>query len=180
VINPLTLDALTHAQEFLVVTPASSIQVALPSACIDRLFQLVLTVCEWGKKVNKFTYGKERYEFSKSFVARFDSQRVGLRPQEGSDDTLLANLEDGLRSIFESPEINHKQSLLDREGHFDTPLEFLNALSDNHIAIPCCRDAFQPVHNQLTPLQPVARNVPYWSLPWNKPCTRVARQRRLH
>jgi hypothetical protein len=30
-----TLDALTHAQEFLVITPASSIQVALPSACID-------------------------------------------------------------------------------------------------------------------------------------------------
>lgn len=42
--NVPVLDALTHAQEFLVVTLASNIQVALPSACIDRLFQLVLIV----------------------------------------------------------------------------------------------------------------------------------------
>lgn len=40
--NVPVLDALTHAQEFLMITLASSIQVALPTACINRLFQLVL------------------------------------------------------------------------------------------------------------------------------------------
>lgn len=39
------LDALTHTQEFFVVTPASSVQVVLPSACIDGLFQLALAMC---------------------------------------------------------------------------------------------------------------------------------------
>ena len=101
------LDALTHTQEFFVVTPASSVQVALPSACIDGLFQLALTMCQSPGKNQKckITYGKERDEFSKSLVARFDSQSVGLRPHERSDDTLLANLEDGLCGIFESPGI---------------------------------------------------------------------------
>lgn len=44
--NVPALDALTHTQEFFVVSPASGIQVALPSACIDGLFQLALTVCQ--------------------------------------------------------------------------------------------------------------------------------------
>ena len=59
--------------------------------------------------MDKLTYGKERDEVSKSLVARFNSQSIILGPQERSDDTLLANLEDGLRGIFESP--RHRQSL---------------------------------------------------------------------
>jgi hypothetical protein len=41
-----TLDALTHTQEFFVVSPASGIQVALPSSRIDGLFQLAFAVCQ--------------------------------------------------------------------------------------------------------------------------------------
>lgn len=61
------------------------------------------------KKKKKTTYVEEGDQLCQSLIARFDPQRIVLGLHQGRDDTLLANLRYGLRSIFKSPGviINH-------------------------------------------------------------------------